>query len=163
MPLRREPPVAAPTRTRIAGNAKRKTRNARNRLPRSARHRPINAVPSPSRRQSGNRKRQYEISGLGRRLTPTHTNKKGVRYSYYVSQAMLRKHAPGTLGRVPASELEAMVVNALCRLLQGDGTDPKPIPETDRELIERHLRRVMLSANGVMLYLRQDVAGTEPA
>ena len=100
---------------------------------------------------------------LGCRLTPTHTNKKGVRYSYYVSQAVLRKHAPGSIGRVPAPELETLVVDALRRHLQGDGTDPKPIPETDRELIERHLLRITLSPKEVTLHLRQDVASSEPA
>jgi hypothetical protein len=28
-------------------------------------------------------------------MTPTHTNKKGVRYSYYVSQALIKKACPG--------------------------------------------------------------------
>ena len=62
----------------------------------------------------------------GHRMTPTHTNKKGVRYSYYVSA--LRKHAPGSIGRVPAPELEAMVLDAIRRHLQGDGTDPADGP-----------------------------------
>jgi site-specific DNA recombinase len=98
----------------------------------------------------------------GQRMTPTHTNKKGVRYLYYVSAAGLRKHAAG-VGRVPAPELEALVVDAVRRHLQGDGADPKPIPETDRELIERHLLRVTLSAKEVTLRLRADVANNEPA
>ena len=59
-------------------------------------------------------------------MTPTHTNKKGVRYSYYVSA--LRTHAPGSIGRVPAPELEAMVLDAIRRHLQGDGTDPADGP-----------------------------------
>src|ERR1700693_5441358 len=42
----------------------------------------------------------------GHRMTPTHTNKKGVRYSYYVSQAVLRKRSAGSIGRVPAPGLE---------------------------------------------------------
>jgi site-specific DNA recombinase len=78
----------------------------------------------------------------GQRMTPTHTNKNGVRYRYYVSQAVLRQRSPGPIGRVPAPELEAAVTDAVRRHLQGDGTDPKPIPEADRELIERHLLRV---------------------
>ena len=41
----------------------------------------------------------------GRRMTPTHTTKNGVRYSYYVSQAVLRKRSAGLIGRVPAPEL----------------------------------------------------------
>jgi hypothetical protein len=97
----------------------------------------------------------------GHRMTPTHSNKKGVRYSYYVSQALLCKRSPGSIARVSAPELERVVVGAICRHLQGEGTDPRPIPETDRELIERHLRQVTLSAREVTLHLRKDVAGCE--
>jgi hypothetical protein len=43
---------------------------------------------------------------------------------------------------VPAPALEATVVNAIRRRLQADRTDP--IPETYRELIERHLLRVTI-------------------
>jgi hypothetical protein len=60
----------------------------------------------------------------GQRMTPTHTNKKGVRYSYYVSQAVLRKQSEGTIGRVPAPELEALVVDAVRRHLQANSTAP---------------------------------------
>jgi site-specific DNA recombinase len=97
----------------------------------------------------------------GRRMTPTHTNKKGVRYSYYVSQPMLHNHSSGPIGRVPAPELEAVVADAIHRHLQGSRTNP--IPETDRELIERHLLRVTLGTKELMLRLRQDAPGNDPA
>ena len=67
----------------------------------------------------------------GHRMTPTHTNKKGVRYRYYVSQAVLRQRSAGPLRRVPAPELEATVVGAIRRHLQANGTDPRhglPLP-----------------------------------
>jgi site-specific DNA recombinase len=95
-------------------------------------------------------------------MTPTHTNKKGVRYRYYVSQALLRRHAPSPLRRVAAPELEATVVDAIRRHLQESGTDPRPLPETDRELIERYLRRVTLSANKLTLHMRTDYASGGP-
>jgi hypothetical protein len=96
----------------------------------------------------------------GHRMTPTHTNKNGVRYLYYVSQAALRKQSPpGSIARVPGPELEALVG----RHLQANGSDPKPISETDRELIEAHLLRVTLSANEVKVHLRAAVAGSDPA
>ena len=57
------------------------------------------------------------FDAAGHRMTPTHTNKKGVRYRYYVSQAVLRQHSAGALGRVPAPELEATVVGAIRRHL----------------------------------------------
>ena len=78
----------------------------------------------------------------GHRLTPTHTNKNGVRYLYYVSQAALRKQPSAPVARVPAPELEALVVDAIRRHLQRHGTALNPISETDRELIEQHLRQV---------------------
>jgi hypothetical protein len=62
---------------------------------------------------------------------------------------------------VPAPELEAVVADAIRRHLQGSRTDP--IPETDRELIERHLLRVTLGTKELMLHLRRDAAGNDPA
>jgi site-specific DNA recombinase len=97
----------------------------------------------------------------GHRMTPTHTNKKGVRYSYYVSQAGLRKQSAGAIGRVPAPELEALVVDAVRRHSQANSTAPNPILETDRELIERHLLRATLSMKAITLHLRQQIADSE--
>ena len=94
-------------------------------------------------------------------MTPTHTNKKGVRYSYYVSQAGLRKQSAGAIGRVPAPELEALVVDAVRRHSQANSTAPNPILETDRELIERHLLRATLSMKAITLHLRQQIADSE--
>ena len=44
------------------------------------------------------------FDGRGHRMSPTHTNKGGARYRYYVSQAVLQgKPQPaGLVGRVPA-------------------------------------------------------------
>jgi site-specific DNA recombinase len=94
-------------------------------------------------------------------MTPTHTNKKGVRYSYYVSQAALRKQSAEAIGRVPAPELEALVVAAVRGHLQANSTAPNPLSGTDRELIERHLLRATLSMNAITLHLRHDTADAE--
>jgi hypothetical protein len=91
----------------------------------------------------------------GRRMTPTHTNKKGVRYSYYVSQAV-RKQSARAFGRVTAPELEALVVDAVRRHMRADSTAPTPVIEADRELIERHLLQARLSMTAITLHLRQD-------
>ena len=44
----------------------------------------------------------------GNRMSPTHANKRGVRYRYYVSHAILqnRKTEAGSIARVPAPEIE---------------------------------------------------------
>jgi site-specific DNA recombinase len=48
---------------------------------------------------------------LGNRMTPTHTNKRGARYRYYVSHALLQKrpNEAGSVPRVPAPEIESVV------------------------------------------------------
>jgi hypothetical protein len=89
-------------------------------------------------------------------MTPTHTNKRGVRYRYYVSQAVLqnKSQAPVSVSRVPAAELEAVVTAALRKHLTSNGTE-QILPDSDRELIERHVERVTLGSNGIKLRLRQ--------
>jgi hypothetical protein len=59
--------------------------------------------------------------------------------------------------------LEALVIDVLLRHLQANGSDPKPISETDRELIERRLLRVTLSAKEVRLHLCQNGDSDSPA
>jgi site-specific DNA recombinase len=98
----------------------------------------------------------------GHRMTPTHTRKKGVRYRYYVSQAVLRGQS-AALGRVSAPELEAVVVNAIRGHLRGDGPEPKLIPGADRELVKRHLLGVKVGAKEVTVHLRADIAGSVAA
>jgi site-specific DNA recombinase len=59
----------------------------------------------------------------GERMTPTHANKKGTRYRYYVSQSLIRRNrpkAPGAACRVPAADLETIVENRVCALLRDE-------------------------------------------
>ena len=53
----------------------------------------------------------------GNRMSPTHANKKGARYRYYVSQALLqnRKAEAGSIARVPAPETENLVCDGVRR------------------------------------------------
>jgi site-specific DNA recombinase len=98
----------------------------------------------------------------GNRMSPTHANKGGVRYRYYVSQAVLQRKPPppGLISRVPAAEIEALVVAALRNHLDASGA-AEPLPDNDRELLERHLERVTLTANHLELRLRQSVEPTQ--
>ena len=81
----------------------------------------------------------------GNRMSPTHANKKGARYRYYVSQALLqnRKAEAGSIARVPAPETEKLVCDGVRRHLTAMGKEPSTIL-TDRELIERHVARVVV-------------------
>ena len=55
----------------------------------------------------------------GNRMSPTHANKRGVRYRYYVSHALLqnRKAEAGSIARVPAPEIETLVCDGVRRHL----------------------------------------------
>ena len=97
----------------------------------------------------------------GNRMSPTHANKGGARYRYYVSQALLRREPQpsGWISRVPAAEIEALVITALRSHLSASSAGEK-LPNNDRDLLERHLERVTLTPNHLELRLRQII---EPA
>src|SRR5437763_13690905 len=92
----------------------------------------------------------------GNRMSPTHANKGGARYRYYVSQAVLQNKPPshGMVSRVPAAEIEGLVVTALRNHLNASGAGEQ-FPDNDRDLLERHLERVTLTANHLALRLRE--------
>src|SRR2546428_3131600 len=96
------------------------------------------------------------FDNCGNRMSPTHANKGGARYRYYVSQAVLQNKPPpsGLVGRVPAAEIEALVVAALRNHLSASGAGEQ-LPNNDRDLLERHPERVTLTPNHLELRLRQ--------
>ena len=59
----------------------------------------------------------------GERLTPTHAVKKGTRYRYYVSKSLItgtaKDHSQGR--RIPASNLESLVIGRLRAFLTDEG------------------------------------------
>ena len=63
------------------------------------------------------------LSGLifdsdGNRMTPTHANKRGRRYHYYISSSILDRTKSGSnTMRVPASEVDGLVLDRLRRLM----------------------------------------------
>ena len=58
----------------------------------------------------------------GERMTPSHANKKGTRYRYYVSQALVRgnRRAAPRGRRVPAGDLEGLVEDRLRQFLMSE-------------------------------------------
>lgn len=88
----------------------------------------LNANRVTDRRKGGARV-PSPLSGLvfdsaGERLSPTHTSKNGVRYRYYVSSSSVRgrprKDEVGRRWRIPAFELEQIIVGALRSLLEDE-------------------------------------------
>ena len=86
----------------------------------------------------------------GHRMTPSHANKKGVRYRYYVSQAVLqnRKGEAGQVTRVSAPDLETLVLEAVRRWAEAElpnpNQPPNPDQSTDRDLLTGQVRRITL-------------------
>jgi site-specific DNA recombinase len=72
-----------------------------------------------SKRASPSLLKGLAFDTAGHRLQPTHANKKGSRYRYYVSSRMIRnvKAAPDGL-RVPAADLERIVIYAIAGKLR---------------------------------------------
>jgi site-specific DNA recombinase len=56
----------------------------------------------------------------GDRLTPTHANKNGRRYRYYVSHRLLQRGAASGGWRLPARELESLVLQRMADLLKDE-------------------------------------------
>jgi site-specific DNA recombinase len=80
------------------------------------------ALEQWSHRTVARGKSEHLLTGLlfddaGFRMIPTHAKKRGVRYRYYVSTPFLHGEAKtataGSVARVPAAEVEALVVKAL--------------------------------------------------
>ena len=88
----------------------------------------------------------------GNRMSPTHANKQGVRYRYYVSCALAqgRPAAAGSVIRVAATQVEQPVLQALRQ------HRPDLAAAPDRELIERCVERVVLRSTAIEIALQTD-------
>jgi site-specific DNA recombinase len=88
----------------------------------------------------------------GNRMTPTHANKQGARYRYYVSHPILQKrNGHGQeLMRVPAQEIETLVIKAIREGLAGQfGIGAL----ADRDLVELHVERVTMKSEMIEVQL----------
>jgi site-specific DNA recombinase len=70
-----------------------------------------------------------------------------------------KPQVPVSLGRVPAAELEALVLAALRHHLNASGAGEQ-LPGNDRDLIERHLERATLTSNEIKLRVPEMVEET---
>src|SRR5262245_63091195 len=106
-------------------------------------------MPARRRRRSGRARNpapdaRADIRGTG-----------GVRYRYYVSQALLQncKAEAGSIGRVPAPEVESLTCDGVRRQLAAVGRTEIANSFTDRELIERHVARVIIKPEALEVVL----------
>jgi site-specific DNA recombinase len=92
----------------------------------------------------------------GNRMSPSFSSKNGVRYRFYVSSALLRgrKAQAGSVGRIPATEIETIILTAL-KSHQGreeanNGHDPFAVVE--RVVVARdHLLLTIASSDATDL------------
>jgi site-specific DNA recombinase len=87
----------------------------------------------------------------GNRMTPSHARKRGVKYRYYLSSALLQGQAErsGSIRRVPAAEIEALVVRSVQEHLKlNEPTDVK-------EVVTNHIERVVVQPDHLVIQLSQ--------
>jgi site-specific DNA recombinase len=116
-------------------------------------------------RKASTKASDFLLTGLlfdsaGNRMTPSHSRKKGVRYRYYVTQAILqsRKGQAGEVFRVPAPEIEAEI-ERFVRLRAPD-------PHGDvRTLIGARIARITVQMDSISVELAapEPDAGGDPA
>jgi site-specific DNA recombinase len=94
----------------------------------------------------------------GERMSPTHSRKGTVRYRYYISPAPIqgRPEAAGSVARVPAAEVEAVIVEAVRRHIGPDA------PTDDAKLITMHVDRIVVKRTEIAIsLLNEDRASDE--
>jgi site-specific DNA recombinase len=85
----------------------------------------------------------------GNRMSPSHARKFGIRYRYYVSSSLLHGEAgrAGSVRRVPAAEVEALVARAVREHLN------ETTEADDRDLISTRVVRVDIQADRLAVEL----------
>ena len=88
----------------------------------------------------------------GNRMTPTHANKHGVRYRYYVSHALLqkRRNEAGAVLRVSVPDIERVVIAALREIPDQEDGGPSL---SERDLVERHVERIVVRKEAIEIQL----------
>jgi site-specific DNA recombinase len=85
----------------------------------------------------------------GNRMTPSHARKKGKKYRYYLSSPLVQGQAEraGSVRRVPATEVEALVVDAVRKRFN----DSNAVTEYD--LVNNHVARVEVQTERLAIKL----------
>jgi site-specific DNA recombinase len=87
----------------------------------------------------------------GNRMSPSHARKGHVKYRYYLSAALLQSTAAraGSVRRVPAPEIEALVLKAV-----RDHLKPSE-PIDDRSLVQTHVARIEVQPDKLVIQLAE--------
>src|SRR5215831_7041964 len=85
----------------------------------------------------------------GNRMTPSHVRKRGIKYRYYLSSALLQgqPERAGAVSRIPAAEIEGLVVRSVRdHLNQSEETE-------DAVLITTHVARIEVKSRQLVIEL----------
>ncbi len=99
------------------------------------------------------------FDGRGNQMTPTHATKAGVRYRYYISTALIQgqTNKAATLSRVPAAEIEQVVVATVRRHVRAAAHERNGAPDTpelnDKDLISTQVARVDVKSDHLVIRL----------
>lgn len=88
----------------------------------------------------------FVYDAAGRRLTPSHARKGSKRYRYYISKSLISDAAAKADGlRLPAGELDALVIGALLRLIRTPGALLEAVGQERLDGVEQ--RQLLLAAH----------------
>ncbi|MEH6952552.1 recombinase family protein [Nitrobacter sp. NHB1] len=113
-----------------------------------------------SHRTRAKQKSKALLSGLlfddaGNRMVPTHATKNRVRYRYYMSQPLQRGHSDdpvGSISRVPADQIEALVTNAVRgRLMESDDRSQLL---SEQNAVSTHVAKIEVRAKRLAVTLK---------
>jgi site-specific DNA recombinase len=95
----------------------------------------------------------------GNRMTPSHSRKGAARHRYYVSSALIQgqPQSAGSVARVPAAKIEAVIVDAVRRHIGPDA------PVDDTELITTCARRIEVRRTEIAISLLSEGHASEDA
>src|SRR5262245_25409036 len=87
----------------------------------------------------------------GNRMTPSHVRKRGIKYRYYLSSVLFQGQSEraGSIRRVPATEIEALVIKSVRERLKLSAL------VNDRALVSTYITRVEIKADELIITLFQ--------
>jgi site-specific DNA recombinase len=93
----------------------------------------------------------------GNRMSPSHSRKGSTRHRYYVSSALIQgqPQSAGSVTRVPAAEIEAVIIDAVRRHIGPDA----PVDTT--ELITTHVRQIEVRRTEIVISLLSEDQDSE--
>jgi site-specific DNA recombinase len=81
-------------------------------------------------------------------MSPSHANKNGVRYRYYVSQAVLQNRKAEVGSRISAPDFEGLICKSVREAI---GANEEV---SERDLIRDHVERIVVRPGRIVISLR---------